>query len=84
MALILKHQTVEALLARYRAAYAVSDRERCVQLGAWVLQAVAAGDVSDAQCRNAFGLGAGAWAALKARMQTRVAARATLQAAVGE
>ena len=84
MALILKHQTVESLLARYRAAYSASDPERCVQQGAWVLQAVTAGDVTDAQCRTAFGLGAGAWAALKARMQTRVNARATLQAAVGE
>lgn len=84
MALILKHQTVEAFMARFRAAYANSDRERCVQLGRWALGAVQAGDVTDAQCRAAFGLSVAQWNSLKGRMQARVNALQTLQSAVGE
>lgn len=84
MALLLKHQTVQEFIARFREVYRNADRERLVQLARFILAKIAAGDITDAQCRNAFGLNATQWSNLKTRMQNYVTASNTVQSAVGE
>lgn len=84
MALILKHQTRAQFLARLREDYRGSERDRTVHLGDRVLAMIGSGDLTDAELRAAFGLSVAQWAAAKARMQTRVNARQTIRAAVGE
>ena len=84
MAIILKHQTREAFVSRFRAAYRDSDRERCVHLARFVIARIQAGDLTDAQCRVAFGLNSTQWNNLKTRMQARIAAHDTVRSAVGE
>jgi hypothetical protein len=84
MALILKHQTAADFIARFREAYRNADRDRLVQLARFVLARIAAGDITDAQCRTAFGLNTTQWNALKTKMQNYVTAANTVQSAVGE
>lgn len=84
MALLLKHQTVQEFVARLREAYRDSQRERLIQLAKFVLARVQAGDITDAQCRTAFGLNASQWTALKTKMQNAVNAWTAVQAAQGE
>jgi hypothetical protein len=84
MALLLKHQTAAQFIARFREAYRNSDRERCVQLAKFVITRIQAGDLTDTQVRNAFGLTVTQWNALKTKMNTWVTAYNTLQSAVGE
>lgn len=84
MALILKHQTVSAFVSRLREAYRNGERERIVQLARFVIGRIQAGDITDAQCRTAFGLTALQWSNLKARMQGYINADNTVRAAVGE
>ena len=84
MALLLKHQTAAEFVARFREAYRNSDRERLVQLARFVLSRIAAGDITDAQCRTAFGLSAAQWTTLKTKMQNVVTAANSVQSAVGE
>lgn len=84
MALILKHQTVSAFVARLREAYRNGERERIVQLARFVIGRIQAGDITDAQCRTAFGLNATQWSNLKTRMQGFITADNAVRAAVGE
>lgn len=84
MALLLKHQTVEQFVSRLREAYRNSERERLVLIAKWLLARIQAGDVTDAQCRTAFGLNATQWTALKTKMQNAVTAYNAVQAAQGE
>ena len=84
MALLLKHQTAAQFITRFREAYRNSDRERLVQLAKWLLARIQASDVTDAQCRTAFGLNVTQWNALKTKMQTKVTAWAEIESAVGE
>ena len=84
MALILKHQTVQEFVARFRDAYRNGERDRIVKLATFILSRIAAGDITDAQCRNAFGLNATQWSNLKTRMQNVITASQTVQSAVGE
>mgnify|MGYP006921302567 CR=1 FL=1 len=56
MALQLNHQTAAEFVARFREAYRNSDRERCAKLAHWLYTRYAAGDLTAAQIRNAFGL----------------------------
>ena len=84
MALLLKHQTVQEFIARFREAYRNGERERICQLARFILSRIAAGDITDAQCRNAFNLTTQQWNALKTKMQNFVAAQDTVRGAVGE
>jgi hypothetical protein len=56
MALLLKHQTAAQFVARFREAYRNSERERCVQLGKFVIARIQSGDLTETQVRNACGL----------------------------
>ena len=84
MALLLKHQTAEQFIARLREAYRNSERERLVLIAKWVLARIQAGDITDAQCRAAFGLNVTQWNALKTKMNNAVTAYTAVQAAQGE
>lgn len=84
MALILKHQTVEAFVARVRAAYRDGDPERLVKIARFLLARVQAGDLTETQIRNAFGLNVTKWNAIKTKMQNLIAADDAVRSAVGE
>lgn len=84
MALTLKHQTANQFVARVREAYRNGERERLVQLARFVLARLQAGDITDAQCRSAFGLTNPQWNALKVKMQAYIDADTTIRGAVGE
>ena len=84
MALLLKHQTASQFIARFREAYRNSDRERCIQLARFVISRIQAGDLTDTQVRNAFGLNTTQWNALKTKMNNWITAENTVRAAVGE
>lgn len=84
MALILKHQSAEQFVARVRAAYREGQRETLVRIARFIISRIQAGDITDAQCRTAFGLNTTQWNNLKTRMQNLINADNALAAAVGE
>ena len=84
MALLLKHQTAEAFIARVRQAYRDGDPVRLVALARFIIARIQAGDITDAQCRNAFGLNTTQWNALKTKMQNLITADNAVKSAVGE
>lgn len=84
MALLLKHQTVEQFVIKFREAYRSSEQDKNVMLGEFIIAKIQAAEITDAQCQKAFGKTAGQWNALKAKMNARITARQTLRSAVGE
>ncbi len=84
MALLLKHQTPEAFVARVRQAYRDGNSEQLVKIARFLIARVQAGDVTDAQLRTAFGLNTTQWNALKARMQALITSDNTIKSAIGE
>lgn len=84
MALILKHQTSDQFVTRLRLAYRESAGQSLVRLATFVIARVQSGDLTDAQCRTAFGMSTGQWSSLKGRMQALINASATVESAVGE
>ena len=84
MALLLKHQTAAQFIARFREAYRNSDRERVIQLARFVISRIQAGDLTDTQVRNAFGLNMTQWNNLKTKMNSWITAENAVKAAVGE
>jgi hypothetical protein len=84
MALLLKHQTVSAFVSRFREAYRESSRERTIQLAKFILSRIASNDITDNQCKNAFGLTTVQWTVLKQKMQSWVDQYNSSQAAQGE
>ena len=84
MALILKHQTVEAFVARVRAAYRDGRPEQLVQIARFLIARVQAGDITEAQIRTAFGLNVSQWNTLKTKMQNLINADNAVKSAVGE
>lgn len=84
MALLLKHQTAESFVAKVRAAYREGDPATIVKISRFILARIASADITDAQCRNAFGLNVTQWNALKTRMQNYITADNAVKAAAGE
>lgn len=84
MALILKHQTAEQFVSRVRAAYRDGQRDVLVRIARFIVGRIQSGDITDAQCRNAFGLNTTQWNNLKTKMQNLIAADNALLSAVGE
>jgi hypothetical protein len=84
MALLLKHQTAEQFVTRLRAAYRNASRERVVQIARFIIGKIQAGDITDAQCRSAFGLNVTQWNTLKTKMQNIITAANAVESAVGE
>ena len=84
MAFAPKHQTPQEFVQRFREAFRESNRERLAKLATWLLNRIAAGDVTDTQARNAFGLTVTQWNTLKTKMQTLVNNYNAVQSAAGE
>jgi len=84
MAIILKHQTVEQFVARVRAAYRDGNYEQVIKIARFIIARIQAGDITDAQCRTAFGLNATQWNNLKTKIQSYITADNTVKAAAGE
>lgn len=84
MALVLKHQTKEQFIQRFRQAYQNGNRERLAKLANWLLNRIADGDVTDTQARNAFNLTVTQWNTLKTKMQNLVNNYNAVQSAAGE
>jgi hypothetical protein len=84
MALLLKHQTAEQFVARVREAYRDGDRDRLIQIARFIISRIQAGDITDAQCRIAFGVTTTKWNSIKTKMNNWITAQNTVQSAVGE
>jgi hypothetical protein len=84
MAIVLKHQTASEFIARFREAYRNSSREQLARLAKWLLLRLAAGDLTDTQVRNAFGLTVAQWNTKKTQMTDLVAKYDAVQAAKGD
>ena len=68
MALGLIHQTAAQLAVRLRARYKAAVGDDCAKIATWLLNRIESGDFTDTQVRTAFGLTAGQWTTLKAKM----------------
>lgn len=55
-----------------------------MRIARFILARLQAGDITDAQCRSAFGLTSNQWNNLKAKMQSYIDADDAIRAAVGE
>lgn len=84
MALLLKHQTVSEFVTRMRAAYRDGDAARVLRVAKFIIGRIQAGDITDAQCRNAFGLTVNQWNNLKVKMNNLIDADIIVRSAVGE
>ena len=84
MALVLKHQTVEQFVARVRAAYRDGNSELLVKIARFIIARLQAGDITDAQCRTAFGLNVTQWNNLKTKMNNLITADNAVRSAAGE
>lgn len=84
MALLLKHQTAAQFIARFREAYRNGERDRVIQLARFIISRIQAGDITDAQCRTAFGLNTTQWNTLKTKMNNWITADNAVKSAMGE
>ena len=84
MALLLKHQTVGDFIARLREAYRDSQGDRTVQLARFMVARAEAGDLTDAELREAFGKTVAQWNSMKTKLRGLKNARAQLMSAIGE
>ena len=84
MAISLYHQTAAEFAARLRERYRAASQIECARLATWVLNHLDAGDFTETQIRNAFGLTAGQWTTLKAKMTNLRTAYNAALAAQGE
>jgi hypothetical protein len=84
MALNLRHQTPAQFAARLRARYKAASKVEACRLATWMLDHIDAGDFTELQVRNAFGLTAGQWTTLKAKLTTMRTNHNAVQSAVGE
>jgi len=67
-----------------REAYRSSTKVGCGYLANWIINRITEGWVTEAQVRTAFGLTAGQWTTLKAKMMTLRDNYLAVQAAAGE
>lgn len=84
MALLLKHQTITDFVGRFRAAWRDGSQQRLVRLSRFMIAAIQGGDITDTQCRSAFGVTATQWNAIKTKMNNLIAADNTILSAIGE
>lgn len=84
MALNLRHQTAAQFAARLRERYRSASREEAARIATWLLNRIEAGDFTDAQVRNAFGLTVTQYNQMKTRMANLRTAWLAVQAAQGE
>jgi hypothetical protein len=84
VALSLKHQTAQQFIARLRTAYRDGNHEAVIKIARFILARIQSGDITDAQCRSAFGLTVTQWNALKTKMKGFITADDAAKAATGE
>jgi hypothetical protein len=85
MALILNHQTPAQFIARFREAYREADKERAAKLAHWLYMRFQAGDITQAQIRNAFNLDTTQkWDGFRNKIQALRDAYEAVQSARGE
>ena len=84
MALNLQYQTASEFADRVRLRYLKSKREECARIAKWILDHIDAGNFTDAQVRNAFGLTVPQYNTLKTKMTNMRTAYEAVIAAVGE
>lgn len=81
---VLVHQNGAQLAARFREAYRNASDIGQAKMATWLLARIAAGDFTDAQVRNAFGLTVQQYNNLKTRMTTLRDQYVAVMAARGE
>ena len=79
-----KHQTVDQFLARVRAQYAAAQGARAAAISTWLMDAIDANKVTDAQARQAWGQTQAQWGQTKGKMIADRQALRAVQAARGE
>lgn len=84
MAIALRHQTAAQFAARLRERYKSASKEEAARIATWLLNHIDNGDFTETQVRNAFGLTAGQWTTLKAKLTTLRTQWQAIQAAQGE
>jgi len=84
MALNLNHQTAAQFSARLRERYRKASKAEACRLAKWIMDHIEAGDFTDLQVRNAFGLTTGQYATLKSKWTTMRTNYEAVQAAAGE
>ena len=84
MALSLNHQTAAEFAARLRTRYLNAEKVECARIAKWILDHIDAGDFTETQVRNAFGLTAGQWTTLKSKLTALRSAYNSVLAAKGE
>jgi hypothetical protein len=84
MALNLKYQTVSQFADRLRLRYLKSSKIECARLAKWLLDHIDAGDFTDTQVRNAFGLSVAQYNTLKTKWTNLRTAYNAVMAAQGE
>lgn len=84
MAFPLQHQTQAQFTARVRARYDGAVGDEAARLAAWIMDALDAGDFTDAELRQAWGKTVAEWAQVKGRMQSSRQSWRAVQAARGE
>ena len=66
----LVHQTEVQFAARLRARYKAASGVECARLAKWIMDGIDGGSFTATQVRNAFGLTAGQWTTLSAKLTT--------------
>lgn len=84
MALLLKHQTAEQFIARFREGFRTVERERAVLYARFIISRIQSGDITDAQCRTAFNMNVTQWNNIKTKMQNWITSSNVILSAVGE
>jgi hypothetical protein len=81
---VLEYATKPDFAPVMREAYRDATQVQCAYLANWIINRVNAGWVTETQVRNAFGLTAGQWTTLKAKMLALRDNYLAVQSAVGE
>ena len=84
MALNLKYQTAAQFADRLRLRYLKSSRVECARIAKWIMDHLDAGDFTETQLRNAFGLSVAQWNTLKTKLTNLRTAYNAILAAQGE
>jgi len=80
----MRFQTGAAFLARLRGLYRNGRAEKLARIARWIRRRIIAGDVTETQVQNAFGLTNPQWNALKSKMQALDEALQLVDEAEGE
>lgn len=84
MALVLKHQTKEQFMSRFRQRYRDSSGEQCAKLSSWLLDRIDDQDFTDEQVINAFNFKVSELIQFKTRMNTLRSSLRHIRSAIGE